>query len=121
MLSTLSCKKKEIHREHSEFIGKWLHVEANGEHWRLEFGKRSWGTILVSNSTGKDIELYGENGRNWRYCEDNKSLYNGIFSPYLYLNQLPTIATIKLISGKDTIEPGETYCIINDDYFLKIE
>ena len=115
-----NCKKKEIHKEHPEFIGNWSHIETNGERWRLEFGKRSWGTIFVTDSTGKDKELYGENGRNWRYCDENKRLYNGIFSPYLYVNQLPIAATSQIINGKDTIDPGETYCIINNDYFRKL-
>ncbi|MGV3613207.1 MAG: hypothetical protein ACO1N0_19765 [Fluviicola sp.] len=114
-----SCKR--IHKNHPEMVGSWFHRDEVKSRWFIQIDKTSWGTVTVYDSTGKDLEYNGENGRFWRYNERNGSLHNGIISPNFDINQFPKVADKQMIKKFDTIEPGETYCIINTSYYKKTD
>lgn len=117
--STQSCHRKAVHKVQPDFIGNWYHREINGEKWHIEIDKKSWGTITVYNSENKDLNKFGENPRRWRYNEKHQELTNGIISDYFGVNQVPATTEVLIINGYDTIPAGRTYCIINNDYYLK--
>ncbi len=102
-------------------VGGWHHVDDVKSRWVIQIDKKSWGTVTVYDSTGKDTEYNGENGRFWRYNERNGSLHNGIISPHFQIDQFPSVAVTQLIKKYDTIDVGETYCIINGSYYRKSE
>jgi hypothetical protein len=116
----ISCQRKAVHKNHPELIGYWYHIEyPDKKRWHIDIGDNSRGTVTVYDSTGKDLEYYGENARKWRYNEKHKRLFNGNFSPYFHIDQLPAVAETQLIEQFDTIEIGETYCVINGGYYRK--
>ncbi|MNY53330.1 hypothetical protein D3C86_1890760 [compost metagenome] len=84
-------------------------------------GDKSWGTISVYNADGSysTNNKYGENPRRWRYNPKRQELTNGIISERFKVNQLPDIAETIIISGFDTIHAGESYFIMNNDYYVK--
>ncbi len=120
-LSVASCQRKAVHKIRPDFIGYWRHKEIDGERWYIEIDKKSWGTVTVYGLDGKFSKehLYGENPRKWRYNEERQELTNGIISERFKVNQLPTIAETMIISGYDTVSTGMTYCIINNDYYIR--
>jgi hypothetical protein len=114
----VSCKR--IHKRHPEMVGKWGYMDKSKSVWVIEISKNSWGTVTVYDSTGKDLEYNGENGRYWRYNEKNGSLHNGMISPNFDIDQFPAVAETLLNHKYDTVHPGETYCIINGGYYHKV-
>lgn len=120
LLFTFSCQRKAVHKKHPELIGHWHHTEyPNKKHWHIDIADDSWGTVTVYDSTGNDLQYNGENGRRWRYKEKNSRLYNGIFSPHFQIDQLPEVAETQIIEQFDTIEIGDSYCVINGGYYRK--
>jgi len=118
LVLAVSCKR--IHKRHPEMVGSWEHKDILKKRWYITIDKTSWGTVTVYDSTGKDLEYNGENGRFWRYNEKNRSLHNGIISPHFQIDQFPSIASAQLIRMYDTVDTGETYCIINGEYYRKV-
>lgn len=104
-------------------VGNWRHIEyPSKDIWYLEIGDKSWGTVTVYDSTGRDKNYNGENPRRWRVKEKNNRLYNGIISPLFTIDQYPVeVTTSPVIHHYDTIAVGRTYCIINGDYYRKAE
>lgn len=119
LLFVFSCQRKLVHKDHKEFIGNWVHHDANGEHWYIDIDAKSWGTITVYDSNNNDLMRFGENPHRWRYNEKKLLLTLRIIPDKFHVDLLPTKAETEIIDQKDTIQPGETYCILDGKHFKK--
>lgn len=102
-------------------IGGWHHTEfPNKNHYYIAIREHSWGTVTLYDSLYHEQTYNGENPRRWRYNEKTKTLTNGLIgSPKFVVDQFPQTATTQIISNFDTINVGDTYCIINGGYYRK--
>ncbi len=119
ILSAFACQRKAIHKEHPEFIGKWSHHDDNGEYWCIDISDKSWGTITVYDADFVDQYKFGENPHRWRYNEQKHLLTLRLIPDKFHVDQLPTTSSILIISEKDTIQPGDIYCILDGNYYKK--
>lgn len=122
-LSVSSCHRKFVHKIHPDFVGHWHHEETNGESWYIDIDEKSWGNISVYDADGNYTDKYkfGENPHRWRYNSKRKELTHGMISKRFKVDQLPATTETVIINGFDTIQAGKTYCIINNDYYLKTQ
>lgn len=119
LFTVYSCQRKAIHKEHEEFIGDWNHHDESGEHWYISIDAKSWGTITVYDANNNDLMRFGENPHRWRYNEKKQLLTLRIIPDKFHVDLLPTKAETTIINQKDTIQPGDTYCILDGKYFRK--
>jgi len=115
------CQRKAIHKEHPEFIGAWSHHDNNDEHWYIDISDKSWGTITVYDADFVDQYKFGENPHRWRYNEKKHLLTLRLIPDKFHVDQHPIAASTLIISEKDTIQPGDTYCILDGNYYKKHE
>ena len=113
-----SCQKKLVHKIYPEFVGRWRHIENSNEKWYIDIGKNSSGTITLYDSLSNFITAYGENPHRFRVKEGSNTLYFDFFDK-LHINSCPTEATSEIIEGMDTIKLGETYMVLDENYFVK--
>jgi hypothetical protein len=119
LTTVFSCQRKAVHKVQEAFIGGWIHHDENGEHWYISIDNKSWGTITVYDANNNDLMRFGENPHRWRYNEKKQLLTLRIIPDKFHINLLPTTATSMIINQKDTIQMGDTYCILDGMHFKK--
>jgi hypothetical protein len=119
LVCATSCNKKAVHKADEDFIGRWGHVENSNERWYLDIGDNSYGSITLYDSLNDFIETFGENPRRWRINSKIRILNLGFYTHTMFIDQYPAVATGEIVNGLDTILSGETYVILDGDYFVK--
>ena len=114
-----SCKKEAVHKFDPLFIGTWSHQEDNNEFWYLDIDDKSYGSITLYDSSGNDLQVYGENPKRWRVNASKNLLYHSLFNKKFHIDKYPEIAQQTIMNGLDTIEPGKTYMILDGDFFVE--
>lgn len=113
-----SCKKEAAINVNENLIGIWKHnVDASNTIY-LEIDDDSKGYIeYYENGTFKS----DTQKRKW-LIKDNKLFFGwlGAGDEKFIINQYPSISPNVIISGSDTISTGDTYIVLDEKYYVKI-
>lgn len=118
---TTSCEKYECIKISSpEMIGDWVHhSENNGFHY-IYIEENGRGSMHGKNSHGNNQDTQD---RGW-YIKDDvlyfSRLQNKVEEDMFKINKYPTIATQEIITDYNTITINDSYMILNNRMYIKI-
>lgn len=116
-----SCGKYECVKNSSpEMIGDWVHYsENNGFHY-IYIQENGRGSMYGKNNHGNNQDTQR---RGW-YIKDDilyfSRLFNKAEEDKFIIDKYPTIATQVIISDYNTVEVNDTYMILNNRIYTKI-
>lgn len=111
----MACQKNKVNRKHSEMIGDWYHYTGINLYFSISIFENGRGYIYekTTNYDGLDTQ-----GRAW-LIKDNKLIFSRFKREQFFINSYPMVATDKIISEFDTIQIGQTFMILDGQYFVK--
>gem|GEM_PF-3794020 len=113
----LSCKKK-VAKNHSEFVGHWVHRISLEQTKTLSIGPSSSGYIdLTTNGTSNR-----EDSKNW-YIKNDKLILGGVFTQQesFGIDIYPTTAASQMTLDYDTVKVGQKYMKLSNSVYINIE
>lgn len=124
LITTLgtSCQKEKALSVDPNFIGTWKFIEHPNRIHYISIKDDSRGTYTVYDSSGNYLKWSSDMVRRWVIKKD--VLHFGWMSmkeQRFTINQYPKTSKVQLVIPYDTIEIGQGYAIMDDQYFVKIK
>jgi len=111
-----ACKKKPIVEQDNSFIGGWRHNIDESETIYLIINENSKGFIEHYEN-----DQFEDDTQHRKWLIKNNVLYFGwlgMGSEKFTIDQYPIIATSPILNNLDTVNIGDTYMILEGDYYV---